>query len=248
MYSVIQTNRECSFGPIGLRENSEKGADVYTITYKDIACVVSESPIMEWDISRENTIKHQKVNEMIMIDHVTLPIKFCTIGETPEQVVEKFLKNRYQELRERIDYFADKEEYGVRMLWIEMERAYVELLDENPCLKEWRDRLSKLPFEKARNDMVVLGQKVKEALQRKRDTMADALFDKLKPFAVEAKANKLVGDRMVLNGAFLIAKGSQTEFDAKINLLSEEYKNILQLKYVGPTPPSNFIEIVVNWD
>ncbi|MFH1652627.1 MAG: GvpL/GvpF family gas vesicle protein [Pseudomonadota bacterium] len=248
MYSVIQANGDRSFGPIGLSEDGKVGEEVYTITHEEIACVVSNSPIKEWDISRENTIKHQKVNEMVMKDYVTLPIKFCTIGETSEQIVEKFLRNRYQELRERIDYFADKEEYGVRALWVEMDKAYSTLLDENPRLKEWRDRLAKLPFDKARNDMIVLGQKVKETLQQKRKVLECELFDKLKPLAAEAKTNKLVGDRMVLNGAFLVGKESQTEFDVKVSELSEEYKDLFQLRYVGPTPPSNFIEIAVNWD
>lgn len=248
MYSVIQTNGDCSFGPIGLSEDVEKGEDVYTINYEGIACVVSHSPVKEWDISRENMMKHQRVNEEVMRDHVVLPIKFCTIAETSSQIVEKFLKSRLDELRERIQYFAKKQEYGVRAIWIKIEQAYAELMEERPKLKEWRDRLAKLPFDKARNDMIILGQEVKEALGQKREVLEKELFEKLQPLAIEAKTNKLMGDRMVLNGAFLIAHEKQADFDTRVNVLSEEYKGNLQFKYVGPTPPANFIEIVVNWD
>ena len=247
MYSVINAGDELHFGPIGLSEDSENGPDVYTIVYKDIACVVSESPIKEWDISRKNMMKHQEVNELVMHDFVTLPIKFCTIAEDKEQIIEKFLKSRYDEFRERLDYFSDKGEYGVKALWIQMEKVFAEIMEENPKLKEWRERLEKLLFDKARNDMIILGQKVKEALGKKKESFESELFEYLKPFAVEAKTNDLMGDRMALNGAFLISQATQKNFDDQINKMSEEYRDNMQFKYVGPTPPANFIEIVVDW-
>lgn len=247
MYSVIRAGEDCSFGPIGLSEDVAKGEEVYTVKFKDIACVVSDSAIKEWDINRDNVVKHQKVNEEVMKTHTTLPIKFCTIAESSGQIVEKFLKSRYDELCERITYFSNKHEYGVRAHWIDMDKTYAELLDERPRIKEWRDRLTKLPFEKARNDMIVIGEEVKKALKNKKELLEKKLFEEFKPLAIEAKTGKIMGDRMVLNGAFLISETTQKDFDAYVNMLSEKHKHDLKFRYVGPTPPANFIEIVVEW-
>lgn len=248
MYSVIRVDEDRSFGPIGLSEDPLMGEEVYVVRFNDIACVVSSSPIMEWEINRDNVVRHQKVNEEVMKTYTTLPVKFCTIAESRDQIVEKFLKSRHDELIERIDYFSDKREYGVRAHWIDMEKTYEELLAEKPRLKERRDRLAKLPFEKARNDMIVIGEDVQKALKNKKELMEETLFEELKPLAIEAKTGKIMGDRMVLNGVFLILETAQKDFDAYVNMLSEKHKHDLKFRYVGPTPPANFIEIVVSWD
>jgi hypothetical protein len=53
---------------------------------------------------------------------------------------------------------------------------------------------------------------------------------------------------MLLNGAFLVCKERVTEFDKAVQKLDERYGERMKLKYVGPLPPFNFIEIVIHWD
>lgn len=247
MYGVIPVTKDLVFGSIGLSEN-EKPSEVFTVPYQEIACVVSPSPIKEWDVTRENMMTHQKVNEFAMKSTVVLPIKFGTIAEDMEQIAQRFLKSRYDEFREELTYFEDKEEYGVRALWIQMEAVYADLLEEMPHLKTWRDRLAKQPPQKAHKETVLLGEAVQKGLTQKKEALQTELFEKLKDFATESNQNKIMGDRMVFNGVFLVQKGVQERFDTMVNALSEEYKRVLQFKYVGPTPPANFIEIVVKWE
>ena len=191
---------------------------------------------------------HQRVNEFAMKEAVVLPIKFGTIAEDADQIVRRFLKNRYDEFRKELAYFVDKEEHGVRALWVQMETVYADLLEEMPYLKSWRDRLAKQPEQKVHKEAVLLGEAVQKGLNQKKEALQTVLFEKLKSFATESKRNKIMGDRMVFNGVFLIQKEALTRFDAMVNALSEEYKRGLQFKYVGPTPPANFIEIVVQWE
>lgn len=247
MYSVIPTEKELNFGPIGLCEN-EKPTEVFAVAYEGIACVVSPSPIKEWDVTRKNMMTHQGVNEFAMKEATVLPIKFGTIAEDADQIVRRFLKNRYDEFRKELAYFRDKEEYGVRTLWVQMEAVYADLLEEMPHLKAWRDRLAKQPEQKVHKETVLLGEAVQKGLNQKKEILQTALFEKLKNLATESKQNKIMGDRMVFNGVFLIQKEALTRFDTMVNALSEEYRRELQFKYVGPTPPANFIEIVVQWE
>lgn len=247
MYGVIPVSKDIVFGPIGLSEN-EKPAEVFTVPYQDIACIVSFSPVKEWDITRENMMIHQRVNEFAMQKTVVLPIKFGTIAEDADQIVKRFLKKRDDEFRKELAYFEDKEEHGVRALWIQMETVYADLLEEMPQLKMWRDRLAKQPPQKAHKETVLLGEAVQKGLNQKKETLQTELFEQLKNFATESKQNKIMGDRMVFNGVFLVQKEAQGRFDSMVNVLSEEYKRALQFKYVGPTPPANFIEIVVKWE
>ncbi len=245
MYSVISGNKDRSFGRIGLSDGDE-GEEVFTIPYEDLSCVVSKSPIKKWDLSRKNLISHEKVNEEIMKDHVVLPIKFCTISESREAIVEKFLKRKKETLVKRLNYLADKHEYGLKAFWSNKERVIRDILEGSPALKKQRDRLATLPFQKARNDIITFGEKLKAAFQQKRDLLGKKIMSRLQPLSVEVKTNNLMNDQMFLNGVFLIAKEKQPDFDLMVNEVAKEHEDVL-FKYIGPTPPANFVEIIVHW-
>ena len=54
---------------------------------------------------------------------------------------------------------------------------------------------------------------------------------------------------MVVNAAFLVDRGREREeeFDRQVRKLDEELGHRCLFKYVGPVPPYNFVNIVVNW-
>jgi hypothetical protein len=88
---------------------------------------------------------------------------------------------------------------------------------------------------------------VKEALDHKREREEKALLAVLKEHWIEYRRNKIFGDQMVTNSAFLIEKGREHHFDQSVSVLAEHYRNRMTLKYVGPVPPANFVEITIRW-
>jgi len=52
---------------------------------------------------------------------------------------------------------------------------------------------------------------------------------------------------MVLNGAFLVDAAKESDFDEAVQSLDQDFGDRLMFKYVGPVPPYNFVNIVVNW-
>ena len=52
---------------------------------------------------------------------------------------------------------------------------------------------------------------------------------------------------MVLNAAFLVDRAHGPEVDGAVRKLDEECNDRLMFKYVGPVPPYNFVNIVVNF-
>jgi len=247
MYCVIGEHDNVSFGPIGLSEE-EEGEDVFIVSHDGLSCIVSRSHAKNWDISRKNMLQHARVNETVMKEVKTiLPFRFSTISESKEDIIEKFLKRENSYLLEKLNYFADKQEYGLKAFWHNRERVFTELLEEFPSLREERDRLSNLPFRKARNNLIAFGEKIKETFERKRELLGERMIDKLQTLAVDVKTNKLMTDKMVLNGAFLIADENQTDFDERVEKVVKETEDAVQFKYVGPAPPANFIELEVQW-
>jgi hypothetical protein len=60
---------------------------------------------------------------------------------------------------------------------------------------------------------------------------------------VASRDNKPIGDKMILNAAFLIEKQREAEFEATVNRVAHSFGDRLNFKYTGPWPPYNFISI-----
>src|ERR1044071_8645194 len=100
IYGIIGTpngelaNLRREFGPIGIGGRCD---EVYTLPYQHIAAIVSKSPIVKYPVSRDNSMAHIKVLEKVMAEYTVLPVRFCTIAEEEEVILEKVLQARYQE-------------------------------------------------------------------------------------------------------------------------------------------------------
>ena len=88
---------------------------------------------------------------------------------------------------------------------------------------------------------------VKEALNRKRAKEAAKILLPLRRIAHSARENEALGDRMVVNAAFLVNKSKEPEFDQVVGKLDEQFVERVAIRYIGSAPPYNFVNIVVNW-
>src|SRR5947207_14358719 len=71
VYCIIETDEARSFGPMGI---GGRGDDVYTVHYNGLAGVVSDTPIVVYDPTRENRLAHHQVNETVMRELTVLPL------------------------------------------------------------------------------------------------------------------------------------------------------------------------------
>ncbi|HYX24311.1 MAG TPA: GvpL/GvpF family gas vesicle protein, partial [Thermoanaerobaculia bacterium] len=84
VYCIIQTKEPRRFGPIGIGSDP---AEVHTVSYQDIAAVVSDTPLEVYDPTRENVLAHERVNEAVMRDYTVIPMSFSTVFKTSEDIV-----------------------------------------------------------------------------------------------------------------------------------------------------------------
>ena len=63
IYCIIKSNVSESFGNTGIGEDTP---EVSAIALKDIAAVVSNSPIIDYRVSRNNMMAHEKTIENVM--------------------------------------------------------------------------------------------------------------------------------------------------------------------------------------
>lgn len=243
LYCIIGETQERNFGPIGI---GGRGDTVQTLCYRDLACVMSSTPMTRYVISREHLTAHEQVIETVMKEYTVLPIRFCTIAASAEEV-RGLLARRSQEFKNLLRSMDNKVELGVKAFWRDLEGIFREVGESYADVKRLRERLAEGPNPPSVDERVGLGKQVHEALEKKRSVEAEEILDCLRPICIDLRANKTVGEEMVLNGAFLVDRSREIEFDDRIHEASERSKERLRFTYVGPVPPFNFVELRIAW-
>jgi hypothetical protein len=236
VYCIIQTTESLRFGPIGI---GSEPADVHTVSYKDIAAVVSDTPLEVYDPTRENVLAHERVNEVVMRDFTVLPMSFSTVFKTSEDIVE-LLRTAYDAFRDVLVKMRDKVEFGVKVLW-EPDIVIREIEKDDENLRLLRQEISSQRGSTYFARMQY-GRLVDSLLQQRSEQLINDIFNTLGSVSVASRANKPIGEKMILNAAFLVARDSETDFDAKVKEIDARYEN-LKFKYTGPWPPYNFVNI-----
>ena len=243
IYCIIESNEGRNFGAIGI---GGRGDIVSTIGYNDISAVMSSTPMTKYVINRENMTTHERVIEEVMKDYTVLPVRFCTIASSAEEL-RSLLRKRYSELKGLLRDMDNKVEMGLKVLWKDMNRTFKDIIEDNKEIKKLKKKSEGKSTKIDNAAKVALGRAVKEALDKKKADEAWKILNKFKRTYVDLKENDLFGDSMVLNGAFLIDRIREKEFDFLVEDLVKQNEDRMKFKYVGPAPPFNFVNIVVKW-
>jgi len=240
LYCIISTSQDRNFGPIGI---GGRGDIVSAISSNELAGVISNSPMDRYEISRENLTTHEEVIEEVMKDYTVLPVRFGTIAGNAEDI-RRLLQQRHLEFKNLLHEMDNKIELGVKAVWQDMSLIFKEIATENEEIERLKEKLSKEPNYKGK---LRLGEMVEKALLKKKEKEAQEILQVLKRNCAGFKQNKLFGDRMVLNAAFLLDCDWERDFDHRVRQLSEKLAQTMKFAYIGPAPPFNFVNLVVEW-
>ena len=246
-YCVIpgKENRTFEVNAIG-----DGGGVVHTICHQGLAAVVSDSVVTQYQSTRQNMIAHERVLETVMRETNLLPVRFGTVTDaaSPERNIKKLLESRFEEFQKLLGDIEDKVELGLKAFWRDEKAIFAGILAENADIKRFRDSLAGRPPAATHFDRVRLGEMVKEALNRQRVEEATNILLPLRRIAHRVQENAVLADRIIVNAAFLVEKNQEPEFDRVVSKLDEQFVKRVAIKYIGPVPPYNFINIVVNWE
>jgi hypothetical protein len=242
IYCIIGTKQESNFGPIGI---GGRGDEVLTIGYDDLSMVVSSCPMTKFIVSQENMLAHMRVIEKVMneFDSV-LPVRFGTVAFNADEI-RNLLDRRLREFRSLLRNMDHKVELGVKGSWKNMKVIFEEIIEENREIKKAKEKIQNEVGKKNIPAKTEVGKMVEEALKKKKEREAEKIVDALRRTAFEYKLNKIIGDEMFMNAAFLVDKGREKEFDNIIEDLSERYRDRVKFVYVGPVPVYSFVNIVI---
>ncbi len=239
IYGIIGTNEMRNFGAIGV---GSRGDTVSTISYQEISAVISNFPLGNYELSKENLMAHQVVVELVMNDHTVLPMRAFTIASSAEEVRD-FLRKNYRELTGLLKDMDNKIELGLTGSWRDMPAIFREIADEDRGIKKSREKIAATGVTQTLEQRVALGQKVAGALEAKKEQERDKVLRLLMKTAIAVQNNDTHSDPMIFNSAFLVDRSREKEFDSQVNELDREYGHRMKFRYVGPIPPYNFVNL-----
>ncbi len=242
IYCIVNAKQDRTFGPIGI---GGRGDDVSTIGIDDLAMVISTHPLAKLVINRDNILAHEKVIEEVMKEYTVLPVRFCTIASSTDEI-RSLLFKRHREFRDLLRDMDHKVELGVKGLWKDMDIIFKEIAEENKEIKRIKGRLKEDVEQKNIQAKIELGKLVEAALKNKKEEDAERIVDVLKASAFDYKVNATIGDGMFMNASFLVGKGREKAFDNVMEEVSDAYKERIRFLYAGPLPPYNFVNITIH--
>jgi len=236
VYCVIEASDPLRFGSIGIGANP---SEVYTVHFKDLAAVVSDAPLEILDSTREHVLAHERVNETVMREHTVIPMSFGTIFKTREDIVE-LLRSAAEAFGDVLNKMQNKLEFGLKVLW-DRDQVIREVENEDEDISRLKKEISgqKGPTYFAR---MQYGRLVDAALQARSERYVASILNELRDVSVASRINKPIGDKMIMNAAFLISRNQENAFDKKIKDIAGRLDG-LTFKYTGPWPPYNFVNI-----
>ncbi|MFC5712627.1 GvpL/GvpF family gas vesicle protein [Thalassorhabdus alkalitolerans] len=237
LFCIIQTNEEKTFGKAKLAGEHRK---VYTISHKGVSMVVADAPVEIYEPSRQNVKAHQEMVASVMEQFTVIPMSFGNVlkGEEDVKILLEKLLPQCDEIFPRID---NKIEVGLKLIgkkeWIEKQAK------EQPALKHLESNVAQRNKDAGYYEKIRLGEAARNFMVALQVEFEEEIFNPLAKIADAAKSNEAISERMLLNGAFLVDKEKEEEFDKKVNELYEKWKEQIDFKYTGPWPAYNFIDI-----
>jgi Gas vesicle synthesis protein GvpL/GvpF len=238
VYCIIETGEPRSFGPMGI---GGRGDEVYTIQHRGLAAVVSNTPLVVYDPTRENVFAHEQVNETVMRDFTVLPMAFGALFRTDDDIIE-LIRGTYDALRDVLSKMEGKVEFGLKVNW-DRDKVTAQLEETNDEIRHLKEQITSRTTGSTYFARMQLGRLIETALTDQADAYIREVYSQLRDTAVASRANKPIGDRMIMNAAFLIERNREAEFDQKVKEIASKYEDKLSFRYTGPWPPYNFVHI-----
>ncbi len=247
LYCIIRSSEERVFD--GVPAIGGTGAAVRTVTRGGLAAVVSDSPFERYEATRQNLIAHERVIEAVMQEQTPLPVRFGTIADPADALgdLTKLLEARASEFDGLLREMDGRVQLSLKAFWRTDAIVFDQIVAEDTRVRAMRDSLARAASGASQSSRIQLGEMVKAALVRKRESEAAKLLSTLRPVAERVSENPVLLDRMILNGAFLVGRDREAEFDRLVAVLDEERTEQIRFMYVGPVAPYDFVRIIVNW-
>ncbi len=229
VYGIVQSRDRIDFGKVGI---GGAGAMVYTVNYLDIAAVVSNTSVYIFDPTRENALAHEHVIETVMKTYTIIPMSFGTVFRTDNDIRE-VLKSIYSSLKDVLHQMSGKLEFGLKVNW-DRDRIIEDIQQDDEEIRKFHQEIIRKHLQSTYLARMQLGRMIDKALAERSIGHVREIYEALRGVCVASRDNQPIGDKMIMNAAFLVEREREPEFDEAVNTIAKKYGQRLKFKYTAP--------------
>jgi len=247
LYGVIEAPQNLNLSAIGFGNRRD---EVYPITHDRISAIVRNTSLIDYktmakDVVLRYLLDHQKVVEKAMESHPIIPFKFGSLACT-EKEVRQILVRGYGLFKSLLPWVGERVEVELVAMW-DGERVFKTLYDEEFEIRSLQERIEKKSAGEAFLEKIELGRWVRQCLIKRRYQSKERILSQLRGCTESYCDHDVMDDLMILNTAFLLRKGMESEFDSRVQYLDQAFRGEVSLKIVGPLPLYSFRCIEIEW-
>ena len=174
-----------------------------------------------------------------------LPVRFGQIAED-EAEVRAILETEYDRFKELLERMQAKGEVGVKAIFHKV-LIYRDILERYGEIKRRKEAVAALPAQKGHQQLMEVGRMVEAALEAEKARVREEIVQALRASCCDFRlTNRLLGERMIMNAAFLVDRSREAAFDREVERLAERYGERVAFRYVTGFPPFNFVNLVLH--
>lgn len=229
-----------------LESRPADGSDAALRAVRDgeLAALVSDTAVREFEIVRDQLMAHHHVLEEAMTLGDILPVSFGTVADTEQDVVQALLKGTTKQLQANLERIRGRVELALRVMW-NRERLFEEIVAESEEVRGLRDVVSGVSEEESFYERIRLGELTSEAIESKREYEREQILRYLEPLSVDVQVKPSKGDMLILNGSFLVDRERESDFDEAVQEMAAPRQGRMTFRYLGPLPPASFVSVFI---
>jgi hypothetical protein len=247
LYCAVHADDDESFSAEGIEDGSA------SLLVRDGIGVVAQPVDSVYDSDDMSRVRSWLLAHQQVVDDAgqrfgtPLPFRFDTIIKGDDETVYEWLDERREEIADALNRLAGHWEYRIEVRWDEASIREA-VLEEDEELQELATRTEEASEGTGYLLEKQYEQRLNERLQERRDAVAETLYQRVEPHAVELQRSG--------GGSGVISSGTDDELDRVVQLsvlapreneeaIGEELESIAgrsdhEVRYTGPWPPYSY--------
>ncbi|TJZ59070.1 GvpL/GvpF family gas vesicle protein [Streptomyces piniterrae] len=219
----------------GIAGVGNPAAELRTIRTKDLCAVVSDAP-EELRAKRRDVAAHQDVQERLLADGPSLPMRFGLIGPDDEQVASA-LEEAHDTYAQRLEELDGCREYHLKVACDE-DDLMLEIARESDEIRRLNDHTRENPG--AYDDKVALGELISREVYTRQERARTDIVARLARSAVRTVTGEPTKHHF-LNVSFLVERENAIAFSHAVHEEEERRGRTYGFRLYGPLPPYSFV-------
>jgi hypothetical protein len=241
VYGILRSGQRIPDGLEGIDTGSEAGeSGLGLVSSGPLAAVVSDVAVDRPLGTRQHLLAHERVLNAIAVETAVLPMRFGGVLTDDDAVRAELLEPHRDYFARALDDMADLIQFSLRGDY-DQDVVLTRIVEENPSIRDLRERISGMDEDSSYYDRVKLGEAVSQAMDAIRANDADATLEALGRYAVATVVKEASGETGAVHVAFLVRRDHRSDFERAVDDLGDEWSGRVELRLFGPTACFDFL-------